>query len=142
MTERFQLRTASWTQDKRFLKHIRSRVFVIEQDIPDSLEWDAADLDSLHLLAFTQNRDAVGTIRLEPTGKIGRLAVLEEYRGLGLGDRLLNEMIAKAKDAGHKTVFLHAQLQAFAFYERHGFVSEGKKFLEGGIPHVRARLNM
>jgi predicted GNAT family N-acyltransferase len=65
---------------------VRRAVFIIEQGIAESDEWDSADVQCVHALALTAKRDAVGTGRLEPTGKIGRLAVLAEFRGLGLGE--------------------------------------------------------
>ena len=38
-----------------------------------------------HVLAIAADREPVGTGRLEPCGKIGRVAVLREWRGTGVG---------------------------------------------------------
>ena len=141
-TESFQIREASWAQDRRDIKLVREQVFVIEQNIPADLEWDEADTGSLHLLAYRQNRDAVGTCRLESSGKIGRLAVLEECREQGLGTLLLTTLIEIAKASGQTNLFLHAQTQAISFYERHGFSCEGEHFLEGGIHHINMQLHV
>ena len=100
-------------------------------------EWDSADLTCVHALALTGKRDAVGTGRLEPTGKIGRLAVLREFRGLGVGEGLLEWLVGQARRQGHESVYLHAQVHALQFYLRHGFVPQGPEFDEVGIPHQR-----
>ena len=142
LTPEFAIRQASWRDDADLIRAIRLQVFVLEQQIPEHLEWDDADANALHLLVFTQKRDAVGTARLEASGKIGRLAVMANYRRTGLGSRLLLELIKIAGDAGLKKVYLHAQRSAVAFYERHGFVCEGEPFDEGGIEHVVASMEL
>lgn len=91
----------------------------------------------VHALALAAKRDAVGTGRLEPTGKIGRLAVLAEFRGRGLGGELLEWLVAEARRQGMENVFLHAQVRALQFYLRHGFEPQGPEFDEVGIPHQR-----
>jgi predicted GNAT family N-acyltransferase len=74
----FLIRSASWQADRARLEYVRRQVFIIEQKIPESEEWDDADENSSHVLAFSKKRDVVGTGRLEPTGKIARLAVVGE----------------------------------------------------------------
>jgi predicted GNAT family N-acyltransferase len=121
---------------------VRRAVFVVEQQIPEQDEWDEADLICMHALALTGKRDAVGTGRLEPTGKIGRLAVLKEYRGLGVGEGLLEWLVGQARRQGLESVYLHAQVHALKFYLRHGFVAQGPEFDEVGIPHQRMSLKL
>lgn len=116
---------------------MRRAVFVAEQGIAEEDEWDDADAYSVHALALAAKRDAVGTGRLEPTGKIGRIAVLTEFRNRGLGGELLEWLVAQARRQGMKTVHLHAQVRALQFYLRHGFEPEGAEFDEVGIPHQR-----
>lgn len=144
LTDSFHIRAASWSnaQDQRQIKHIRHRVFVLEQKIPESLEWDENDANSQHLLIYRQNRDAVGTCRLEPSGKIGRLAVLDGFREMGLGERLLLAALNAARQAGQENVYLHAQAYASEFYEKHGFTCDGEPFLEGGIRHIGMRMKL
>lgn len=138
----FEIRAASWQADADLIRRVRQQVFVLEQKIPEHLEWDDADANALHLLVFDRKRDVVGTGRLEPGGKIGRLAVMAKFRRRGLGSRLLLRLVSIAGEAGLKKVYLHAQLPAIAFYERHGFVREGESFDEGGIEHVVASLEL
>ena len=136
----FSLRSATWHADRAELEFIRRQVFIDEQNIPESEEWDDADENSSHVLAVSEKRDVVGTGRIEATGKIARLAVLAEYRGQGVGSAMLTRLIEEARKKGLSQVFLHAQTHALDFYKKFGFVSDEEIFPEGGIPHVLARL--
>ncbi|HKE43620.1 MAG TPA: GNAT family N-acetyltransferase [Steroidobacteraceae bacterium] len=133
----FTIVPATWLRDRAALEHIRRNVFVIEQEVREADEWDEADLTCLHGLVLKAKRDAVGTGRLEATGKIGRLAVLEEYRGRGLGGEILEWLVGQARRQGQESVYLHAQVHALPFYLRHSFSAEGPVFDEVGIAHQR-----
>ncbi len=134
------LRPATWREDAERLKIVRRRVFVEEQSVPEDEEWDAADPTALHVLVLAGGGDPVGTGRLESCGKIGRVAVLREWRGAGIGARIVSHLVNQATDLGVETVYLHAQTAAAGFYRRLGFRAEGPVFDEVGIPHVRMRL--
>lgn len=128
----------TWDADRPRLEHVRRRVFILEQRVPEEEEWDEDDAASVHVLAV-RNREPVGTGRLTPAGKIGRLAVLSEFRGRGMGGRILGMLMQEAARRGLPEVVLHAQVQALPFYDKHGFVAEGEVFEEAGIPHRRMR---
>jgi predicted GNAT family N-acyltransferase len=51
-------------------------------------------------------------------------------------------VIDQAQQAGYKRVFLHAQVNVIAFYEKHGFSAEGEIFMDAGIPHKTMRLSL
>jgi predicted GNAT family N-acyltransferase len=133
------LRPASWTGDRADLEFVRRQVFVLEQGVPEQDEWDAADATCHHVLALAGKRDAVGTGRLEPTGKIGRVAVLPQYRGTRAGVAIMRRLMDLAGERGFTEVHLSAQTSARGFYERLGFQAEGPEFDEVGIPHQRMR---
>jgi predicted GNAT family N-acyltransferase len=137
-----ELRPASWQQDRAALELVRRRVFIEEQGVPEAEEWDAADPVAWHLLAQTRNGEPVGTGRLEPSGKIGRVAVLAEWRHGGLGGRIVRRLVNHATDLGLGSVYLHSQSAAEGFYRGLGFKAEGPIFDEAGIPHVRMRLGI
>jgi predicted GNAT family N-acyltransferase len=130
---------ATWEADRRALERIRREVFVREQQIPESDEWDDEDATSVHVLA-TLNRDPVGTGRLNRAGKIGRIAVLPGLRGRGIGTMILGRLLDEARRLGIREPYLHAQVQAVPFYEKLGFARKGGEFDEAGIPHVRMSL--
>jgi predicted GNAT family N-acyltransferase len=137
-----ELRAASWQQDRGALERVRRRVFVEEQGVPEAEEWDAADPVARHLLAETPNREPIGTGRLEPTGKIGRIAVLPDWRRAGIGREIVRHLVNQATELGFGSVYLHAQTAAEDFYRGLGFRAEGPVFDEVGIPHVRMRLGI
>lgn len=134
---------ASWQHDRAAIEHVRRAVFIEEQRIPEHEEWDALDPVVTHVLAHARSasakRDLVGTGRLEPTGKIGRVAVLPQYRGGGAGVAIVRRLVKLAGERGFAEVYLHAQTYARGFYERLGFRVDGPEFDEVGIPHQRMR---
>jgi predicted GNAT family N-acyltransferase len=130
---------ADWSADRRDLERIRRTVFVEEQEIPEKDEWDGEDAGSVHVLARL-NRDPVGTGRLNPAGKIGRIAVFPGQRGRGIGTQILLRLLDEARRRGIREPYLHAQVQAVPFYEKLGFECRGDVFDEAGIPHVRMSL--
>ncbi|MCR9279103.1 MAG: GNAT family N-acetyltransferase [Pseudomonadaceae bacterium] len=133
------IRRANWPADREALRLLRTQVFVVEQGVPEALEWDGEDENCLHFLAETEN-GPVGCARLMPSGQIGRMAVLASERKNGLGSRLLVAAMDAAKREGISEPYLHAQVQVLPFYERHGFTAHGDRFMEAGIEHQSMRL--
>jgi predicted GNAT family N-acyltransferase len=134
MTE-FRVRRAQWPRDEAALAWVRRRVFIEEQQVPEELEWDGLDGEATHLLAEDANGAPIGTARLLADGHIGRMAVMQPWRGRGVGRSLLETLMNTARERGLEAVFLHAQVEAIPFYERSGFVAEGDVFMDAGIPH-------
>jgi predicted GNAT family N-acyltransferase len=126
----------TWDADHAVLERIRREVFIQEQKFAESDEWDDDDALSVHALVRL-NREPVGTGRLNPAGKIGRIAVTAGLRGRGIGAMILRRLLEAARDHGIREPYLHAQLQAVPFYEKLGFSREGDVFDEAGILHVR-----
>jgi predicted GNAT family N-acyltransferase len=126
---------ADWQKDNAEIRRIREAVFIAEQSVPPELEWDADDESAVHFLAF-EGDFPIGTARLLPDGHIGRVSVLKDWRGLRVGDALMEAVIGQAGERGLKQQMLSAQVQATAFYERLGFTIVSSEFLEAGIPHV------
>ncbi|MBX9753381.1 MAG: GNAT family N-acetyltransferase [Pseudomonas sp.] len=129
------IRLADWKKDQAALRRIREAVFIAEQAVPAELEWDADDASAVHFLAL-EGEYPMGTARLLPDGHIGRVAVLKDWRGLKVGDKLLRAVIEEAEKRGLKQQMLSAQVHASSFYERFGFSVVSDEFLDAGIPHV------
>ncbi len=133
---------ADWSRYRDQLRAVRERVFIEEQRVPRELEWDGEDDVSRHFLALDESGRAVGCARLLPSGQIGRMAVLPELRGCGLGARLLGAAVDEARRQGMRKVFLHAQTHAAGFYRKAGFVPVGGEYMEAGIPHQSMELEL
>jgi len=140
--KRYTVRRANWSQDGERLKQVRHAVFVLEQGVPEALEWDSQDSVSQHWLAEDKDRNPVATARLLDNGQIGRMAVLADWRGNGIGRALLAAVIEAAAQRGFSEVFLHAQLSAESFYLAAGFRPEGEIFRAAGIPHRTLRMTV
>jgi predicted GNAT family N-acyltransferase len=138
----FSVRIADWAKDEDALRSVRNRVFVHEQEVPESEEWDGQDPDCVHAVAEIVGQGVVATGRLHPAGKIGRMAVLENWRGQGIGAGILRRLLREAVLYGLEDVYLHAQVRVVDFYSRFGFQVDGPEFMEAGIPHRLMRLHL
>lgn len=121
------------------LRAVRETVFVQEQQVPLEEEWDALDPLCRHVIARDGEGRPIGTARLTPEHKIGRMAVLGPWRGRGVGDAMLAALMTEARAQGWAQVSLNAQVSAQSFYTRHGFVPFGERFMEAGIEHQAMR---
>ncbi|TFH86395.1 GNAT family N-acetyltransferase [Billgrantia azerbaijanica] len=141
MTATLTIREGTWTELGEIASEIRHVVFIDEQHVPQAEEWDGRDTACTHFLALLDGRP-VGTARLLPDGHIGRVAVLAEARGLGIGVALMRAAIETARRQGHPAVELAAQTHALPFYARLGFQAFGDEFLDAGILHRNMRLSL
>lgn len=132
---------ADWQQDaeREAAVAIRRAVFVVEQQVPEELELDEADPHCRHLLAVAADGMPIGTARMRADGHIGRIAVVSDWRGCGVGARLVEALIDRAREAGLAAVDLDSQTHAVPFYEKLGFEPDGDEFMEAGIPHRNMR---
>lgn len=125
--------TVDWHTGKA-LRDIRQQVFIDEQQVPEDLEWDAQDEEATHFLLLRAGHP-VGTGRLLKNGHIGRVAILRQHRGIGLGDRLMRAIIDHAVDHGMIELHLSAQTHAIPFYRQLGFEICSEVYLDAGIEH-------
>lgn len=137
--EGFRVEPADYRRDFDTLRAIRDEVFVRGQNVPLEIELDALDPLCLHVLARAEDGTAIGTGRLMPDGRIGRMAVVSSWRGRGVGGVMLERLVELARSRGIAEVELHSQVHACAFYARHGFEAYGENFWEAGIEHVHMR---
>ena len=117
---------------------IRKAVFVQEQAVPLELELDEYDDSAVHFLLRDEVQTPLATARLldkHGLAKIGRVAVLKEARGRGLGLGLMQFVLEEARRRGFTEAVLDSQTYAIPFYERLGFTAEGDEFDDAGIPH-------
>ena len=131
----FDVRLVEWPDAAPALRGIRHAVFVVEQHVPEALEWDEADARSVHALASDTRGAPVGCARLLPDGHIGRVAVLASWRRHGVGTALMRRLVDVARQRGDAAVIVNAQVDAMPFYARYAFVARGDVFEEAGILH-------
>ena len=79
----------------------------------------------------------IGTGRILGDGHIGRIAVLEKHRGLGIGKLIMKELIKWAQEMSLEKVWLSSQWHAHSFYLDLGFVCVGEIYKEAGIDHIK-----
>ena len=148
----FTVRRAEDPADRESCFAVRKEVFVVEQGVPQEIEYDEYDAVATHVLAVREDGLPLGTGRLLygevaaaktdgdlTVGSLGRLAVAKESRGLGVGVALVRAIEDAARARGLAAVDLHAQTHAMGFYERLGYEAYGPEFADAGIPHRAMR---
>ena len=148
----YVVRVADDPADREACFAVRKEVFVVEQSVPQELEYDDYDAVATHVLAVREDGTPLGTGRLlygeaaaaktdgdATVGSLGRLAVTKEARGLGVGVALVRAIEDAARARGLAAVDLHAQTHALGFYERLGYEAYGPEFPDAGIPHRAMR---
>ncbi|MEU9053988.1 GNAT family N-acetyltransferase [Streptomyces sp. NPDC048384] len=148
----YAVRVAEDLADREACFAVRKEVFVVEQGVPQEIEYDAYDAGAVHVLAVREDGTPLGTGRLlygeaaaakvdgDPSvGSLGRLAVNQAARGLGVGAALVRAIEEAARARGLAAVDLHAQTHALGFYERLGYAAYGPEFPDAGMPHRAMR---
>jgi predicted GNAT family N-acyltransferase len=135
----FFVELANYQVDVESLRAVREPVFVQEQQVPIEEEWDELDPTSRHVIARDLQGRPIGTARLTPERKIGRMAVMKDWRGRGVGAAMLQALLDLARSLGYDEVSLNAQVDALGFYQRFGFEPYGEEFMEAGIRHRAMR---
>jgi predicted GNAT family N-acyltransferase len=131
--------------DQKKAQDIRHEVFVMGQNVPAELEVDEFENEAIHYLAFLNNTP-VGAARWRITNdgvKLERFAVLNEFRGRGIGSAMVEKILSDIKrdpEAGDMEIYLHAQIDAIPLYRKFGFVKYGNMFDEAGLMHYAMKL--
>ncbi|MFI3239145.1 MAG: GNAT family N-acetyltransferase [Bacteroidales bacterium] len=130
------------------LLYLRNEVFIVEQRAA-YLDLDRGDQISMHLMGY--NGDTlVAYCRIFRTGDkypddgcIGRVVVNPNYRGLSIGDTLLEKAITLHNEfnGSGESIKISAQLHLRHFYEKHSFYKISTSYQEDNIPHIAMRRN-
>ena len=123
---------------------VRTNVFVEEQQVPHELEIDEFEQESAHFVLYDGSKPAgAGRFRvLDGKGKVERICVLPEYRGLGAGNRIMLAIEDYGKATGIKRLKLNSQTHAIPFYEKLGYEIVSEEFMDAGIPHKTIEKNI
>jgi predicted GNAT family N-acyltransferase len=148
-SDTFEIGLVTLPADREAIFGVRIIVFVEEQAVPPEEELDHFDDSAIHF--YVRLEDAghlperiVATARVVDKGhgvaKIGRVAVLKEFRGRGIGFALMRYVENHAARVGFTEAMLEAQTHAIPFYKKLGYAAEGGIFLDAGIEHRLMRL--
>jgi predicted GNAT family N-acyltransferase len=143
MENNLKVEIVKWIDEHESLTMIREKVFIEEQKVTSQLEWDGMDEEAIHFLAF-KNEKAIGCARafvIENYMQLGRMAVLKEYRGEGIGTALIEKAITTAKLNQLSAIYISAQCHAIDFYKKFGFEITSDIYLDAEIPHRDMKLN-
>lgn len=131
-----------WKTHSQALSRIRFHVFIEEQQVPVEDEWDGLDETAIHFLVQTNNqtigcaRLLIDTLNHQTHFHIGRVAIAKPFRAQGIGQQLMEFILDYCAKTAPYPIYLHAQIERRAFYERLGFVAQGAEFMDAGIPHI------
>lgn len=119
-------------------RYIRNTVFIEEQGF--EREYDEIDSFATHIVIY-DGTTALGTCRVffdEALGcyHTGRIAVLKEHRGKGLGRVLVTEAEKVAKSKGGKDIYIGGQVRVSDFYIKLGYTPYGVVYMDEGVPHI------
>lgn len=120
-------------------KNIRKSVFISEQGFKN--EFDEIDEKARHIVMYNEKGSPIAVCRIfqgenENSFILGRLAVIPSYRGMNIGKQMLTYAEKAVLSLGGKSLALHAQCRAKAFYEKSGYISYGEIEDDEGCPHI------
>ena len=137
MKNNLKIEIVKWIDSLSQLKNIREKVFIQEQKVTPQLEWDGMDEKAIHFLVFN-DKAAIGCARaivIKDHMQLGRMAVLKEYRGQGIGSALIEKAMTTAKLNQLSAIYISAQCHAIDFYKKFGFEVTSDIYLDAEIPH-------
>ncbi|MEQ1310237.1 GNAT family N-acetyltransferase [Acinetobacter sp. XH1639] len=137
----YQVKHGRWDQLQQDAKLIRTQVFICEQGITEADEWDDQDVISQHFVIYDQDQP-IATARLLQNHSVGRVAVVKAYRGQGIGQMIMLEIISYAQKQHLSVLTLSSQVHAISFYEKLGFTVQGNSYDECGISHIEMTMNL
>lgn len=134
MASKIQICEVTWQGHEALLRKVRYQVFVCELRLNPRDEFDQADPGAWHMLAFNKDNKPVATGRLSRSGEIGRIAVLMNYRDMGIGSEITRCLLKLAQFHQVRDVSICPELgwqQRFKEFAK----PIGPVFMDSGIPH-------
>lgn len=118
---------------------LRQQVFTHEQGFPADIDVDEHDKHALHVVLYLEESPVAVLrciLRSDGLVKVGRVAVLKQHRGKGLGHKLMRFVEQYAREHQFQTIGLSAQNTAIVFYQALGYQTEGEMYDEDGMDHI------
>ena len=139
----FSVSRVQWEQAAPLLKNVREKVFICEWRIPKKVEFDNKDRHAIHILVCDDlTQEPVATGRILSTGEISRIAVLMSYRSQDVVQKVMQGLLAIAKDLKLDEVFMYSPLESVEYFRKFHFVTAGAVFMEAGMPRQRMACNV
>ncbi len=134
----FSISRVQWEQAAPLLKTVREKVFICEWRIPKKIEFDRKDRYAYHLLVCDDvTQEPIATGRILTTGEISRIAVLMAYRKKRIDHKVMQGLLAIAKDINLDEVFIFSPLESVEYFRKFNFISAGAVFMEAGMARQR-----
>ncbi|QGS52289.1 GNAT family N-acetyltransferase [Spiroplasma tabanidicola] len=124
---------------------IRKSVFVNEQNVPIEEELDDYDMESYHFVGYLISQPICCARLYMKDNKwyLGRVAVIKDYRGKNVGEKLVKHIVSFAKNELETSeIHISSQVNAIYFYKKFNFVEYGDKYVDAGIEHISMKLNL
>jgi len=138
MTQMLEIRLIQSDIEYKDVLEVRNAVFIKEQNIPQTIEYDGLDKESFHVLVKL-DEISIGCARIRSIDgkiKLERIAILKDFRNKGYGKRLMQYLVSYCEGKKSTEIIIHAQYYLREFYEKLGFKPRGEIFLEAGIKHI------
>jgi predicted GNAT family N-acyltransferase len=126
--------------EEEFQSYLQVRFEVLRKplNMPQGTEKDELDLEAIHIIA-KDGRKIVGGGRIhfvdEKTAQVRFMAVLNSFKGQGIGAEILLNLEKFAFNQGRNKIFLNAREPAVGFYEKCGYKVVSGPFDLIGIQH-------
>jgi len=138
----YQFLQVNWLSESDEIMRIREKVFIVEQRFGKETLIDHQDSGSFHLLVSDDKGRSVACGRLTQRGRIGRIAVMIDHRGSGIGTMMLNKLIKIAEKQKINTLSLNTETELTSFYDQQHFQADGPVYMKQGVPFQRMRMNL
>lgn len=100
-------------------------------------EFDEHDCDGTKYIVLLDSGYPVATCRFYEVAKntvtLGRVVVLPEYRGLGLGKMAVRQAEEWIASLGYKNIVIDSRVEAVGFYEKLGYTRTGEGAKQNGV---------
>ena len=108
-----------------------------QHHIPLREEFDEKDCDGTKYIVILDDEYPVATCRFYECGDctvtLGRVVVLPDYRGRGLGRLTISEAEKWISELGYKEIRIDSRLEAVEFYKAMGYSLEGDDVKRSGV---------
>lgn len=133
--KQYQFQETNWQSCSQEIMAVRHKVFMIEQHFDDSVLCDLDDNQALHMVVRNPDGLVIACARLTEKGRLGRIAVKLPYRGVGIGSKLIEQLIDLGQQNNLKDISLNAELENKHLFDLMKFCVAGPVYMKQGIPH-------